>query len=167
MGKCERRTGRGLSYFALCMFSQAFCLACTPLLLSFYSAAIYSCSRSRPQVYTILEFYARVYKELMAVPVVRGRKTEKEKFAGGDFTTTVEAYIATSGRGIQVKLTKQENVDSTCHWVFFLVLFRFFSFVSCEIRCWDPLMGLSTASWMPHPKPLVALLPQDISGSVE
>lgn len=37
----------------------------------------------------------------MAIPVVKGRKTEKEKFAGGDFTTTVEAFIAASGRGIQ------------------------------------------------------------------
>ena len=37
----------------------------------------------------------------MAVPVVRGRKTEKEKFAGGDYTTTVEAYISASGRAIQ------------------------------------------------------------------
>ena len=34
--------------------------------------------------------------------MVRGRKTEKEKFAGGDFTTTVEAYISASGRAIQV-----------------------------------------------------------------
>jgi prolyl-tRNA synthetase len=38
----------------------------------------------------------------MAIPVIKGRKTEKEKFAGGDFTTTVEAFIAASGRGIQV-----------------------------------------------------------------
>ena len=37
----------------------------------------------------------------MAIPVIKGRKTEKEKFAGGDFTTTVEAFIAASGRGIQ------------------------------------------------------------------
>jgi len=35
------------------------------------------------------------------VPVVKGRKTEKEKFAGGDYTTTVEAFIPASGRGIQ------------------------------------------------------------------
>lgn len=53
------------------------------------------------EVYTILELYARVYEELLAIPVVRGRKTEKEKFAGGDFTTTVEAYISASGRAIQ------------------------------------------------------------------
>ncbi|XP_059171364.1 bifunctional glutamate/proline--tRNA ligase-like [Physella acuta] len=53
------------------------------------------------EVYAILEEYARVYEELLAIPVVRGRKTEKEKFAGGDFTTTVEVYISASGRAIQ------------------------------------------------------------------
>lgn len=31
----------------------------------------------------------------------RGRKSEKEKFAGGDYTTTVEAYVSASGRSIQ------------------------------------------------------------------
>lgn len=54
------------------------------------------------QVLTILKLYQRVYEELLAIPVVPGRKTEKEKFAGGDYTTTIEAYIAASGRGIQV-----------------------------------------------------------------
>lgn len=49
----------------------------------------------------ILELYARVYEEYLAIPVVRGRKTEKEKFAGGDYTTTVEAFISASGRAIQ------------------------------------------------------------------
>lgn len=53
------------------------------------------------EVLTILELYARVYEEYLAIPVVRGRKTEKEKFAGGDYTTTVEAYISASGRAIQ------------------------------------------------------------------
>ncbi|XP_059927478.1 bifunctional glutamate/proline--tRNA ligase isoform X5 [Gadus macrocephalus] len=53
------------------------------------------------EVMEILELYARVYEELLAIPVVRGRKTEKEKFAGGDYTTTVEAFISASGRAIQ------------------------------------------------------------------
>jgi len=53
------------------------------------------------EVLQILEFYAGVYEQLLAVPVVRGRKTEKEKFAGGYYTTTVEGYIPTNGRGIQ------------------------------------------------------------------
>ncbi|KAL8823127.1 MAG: hypothetical protein Q9191_006151 [Dirinaria sp. TL-2023a] len=53
------------------------------------------------EVLQILEWYAGVYEELLAVPVVRGTKTEKEKFAGGLYTTTVEGYIPETGRGIQ------------------------------------------------------------------
>ncbi|KXJ95662.1 hypothetical protein Micbo1qcDRAFT_230858 [Microdochium bolleyi] len=53
------------------------------------------------EVLQILEWYAGVYEELLAVPVVRGRKTENEKFAGGYYTTTVEGYIPSNGRGIQ------------------------------------------------------------------
>lgn len=56
------------------------------------------------QVLQILDLYARVYEELLAIPVVKGRKTEKEKFAGGDYTTTVEAFISASGRAIQVSV---------------------------------------------------------------
>lgn len=53
------------------------------------------------EVYEILDYYEAIYKDLLAIPVVKGKKTEKEKFAGGDFTTTVEAYIGASGRAIQ------------------------------------------------------------------
>lgn len=47
------------------------------------------------------DYYEHVYKNILAVPVIKGRKTEKEKFAGGDFTATCEAYIGASGRAIQ------------------------------------------------------------------
>ncbi|EMR63071.1 putative prolyl-trna synthetase protein [Eutypa lata UCREL1] len=53
------------------------------------------------EVLQILELYAGVYEELLAVPVVRGKKTENEKFAGGYWTSTCEGYIPTNGRGIQ------------------------------------------------------------------
>mmetsp|Transcript_5514 Transcript_5514/g.17253 ORF Transcript_5514/g.17253 Transcript_5514/m.17253 type:complete len:528 (-) Transcript_5514:30-1613(-) len=53
------------------------------------------------EVLQILDFYASVYEELLAVPVIKGKKTEKEKFAGGDYTTTVEAFIPATGRAIQ------------------------------------------------------------------
>jgi len=53
------------------------------------------------EVMQILDFYGACYEEVLALPVVRGRKTEKEKFAGGDFTTTVEAFIPAAGRCIQ------------------------------------------------------------------
>ncbi|KAH9974143.1 hypothetical protein BGW80DRAFT_1437038 [Lactifluus volemus] len=53
------------------------------------------------EVREILDLYRRVFEELLAVPVIPGIKSEKEKFAGGLYTTTVEGFIPTSGRGIQ------------------------------------------------------------------
>ncbi|KIK63847.1 hypothetical protein GYMLUDRAFT_40931 [Collybiopsis luxurians FD-317 M1] len=53
------------------------------------------------EVRQILDLYRRVYEELLAVPVIPGIKSEKEKFAGGLYTTTVEGFIPTTGRGIQ------------------------------------------------------------------
>ncbi|WFD43743.1 proline--tRNA ligase [Malassezia psittaci] len=53
------------------------------------------------EVLDILGLYRRVYTDLLAIPVVPGVKSEKEKFAGGLYTTTVEGYIPTTGRGIQ------------------------------------------------------------------
>jgi len=53
------------------------------------------------EVLEILELYRRVFEELLAVPVIRGKKTDHEKFAGGDYTTTIEAFIDTNGRAIQ------------------------------------------------------------------
>jgi prolyl-tRNA synthetase len=53
------------------------------------------------EVLEILELYRRVYEELLAIPVIKGIKSENEKFAGGLYTTTVEAFIPATGRGIQ------------------------------------------------------------------
>ncbi|KAF9041340.1 hypothetical protein BJ165DRAFT_1530073 [Panaeolus papilionaceus] len=53
------------------------------------------------EVRQILDLYRQVYEDLLAVPVIPGVKTEKEKFAGGLYTTTLEGFIPTSGRGIQ------------------------------------------------------------------
>ncbi|KAG0496488.1 hypothetical protein HPP92_001006 [Vanilla planifolia] len=53
------------------------------------------------EVLEILELYRRIYEEYLAVPVIQGRKSELEKFAGGLYTTSVEAFIPITGRGIQ------------------------------------------------------------------
>ncbi|KAI8333033.1 hypothetical protein BC941DRAFT_380620 [Chlamydoabsidia padenii] len=53
------------------------------------------------EVHEILDLYEKVYTDLLALPVVKGVKSEKERFAGGYFTTTVEGYIPTTGRAIQ------------------------------------------------------------------
>ncbi|XP_013613526.1 PREDICTED: proline--tRNA ligase, cytoplasmic-like [Brassica oleracea var. oleracea] len=53
------------------------------------------------EVLEVLNIYSRVYEDLLSVPVIKGRKCDKEKFAGADYTTSVEAFIPTTGRGVQ------------------------------------------------------------------
>jgi prolyl-tRNA synthetase len=60
-----------------------------------------SYENAQERVLSILELYKQVYEYLLAVPVIKGMKTEVEKFAGGFHTTTCEAYINGSGRAIQ------------------------------------------------------------------
>jgi prolyl-tRNA synthetase len=63
--------------------------------------AFYSKEEADTEVRQILDLYRQVYEDLLAVPVIPGVKSEKEKFAGGLYTTTLEGFIPTSGRGIQ------------------------------------------------------------------
>lgn len=56
---------------------------------------------AQKEVYDILDIYASCYEKILAVPVIKGMKSEAEKFAGADFTTTCEGFIAANGRGIQ------------------------------------------------------------------
>lgn len=65
-----------------------------------HTAHLYK-KEAEEEVLQILDYYAAIYEELLAVPVVKGKKTENEKFAGGDYTTTVEGFIPATGRGIQ------------------------------------------------------------------
>eukprot|EP01129_Flabellula_baltica_P011305 TRINITY_DN4921_c0_g1_i2.p1 TRINITY_DN4921_c0_g1~~TRINITY_DN4921_c0_g1_i2.p1 ORF type:complete len:533 (-),score=108.33 TRINITY_DN4921_c0_g1_i2:129-1727(-) len=48
-----------------------------------------------------LSQYQSVFEELLAVPVIPGYKSELEKFAGADYTMTLETFIAERGRAIQ------------------------------------------------------------------
>jgi len=52
-------------------------------------------------VNTALDIYYDTYKELLGIPTIKGIKTNVEKFAGADYTTTVEGYIKETGKGIQ------------------------------------------------------------------
>lgn len=48
---------------------------------------------ARAETLRMLEVYANFYEKTLAIPVVRGRKTEKEKFAGAVETYTVEPMM--------------------------------------------------------------------------
>jgi len=48
----------------------------------------------------IWNFYEQVYNDMYAIPLIKGKKTEKEKFAGADYTLTLEAFTP-SGKSAQ------------------------------------------------------------------
>ncbi len=52
------------------------------------------------EVLQILEIYRQVFEELYAVPVIKGKKSEKEKFPGAVYTTSVETFLP-NGRAVQ------------------------------------------------------------------
>ena len=51
-------------------------------------------------VFKILKFYKMVYEDLLACPVIQGKKSENEKFAGGFYTTSIETMLP-NGKGVQ------------------------------------------------------------------
>lgn len=93
------------------------------------------------EVLQILDLYRRVYEELLAIPVVKGMKSEKEKFAGGLYTTTIEAFVPASGRSIQA-------ATSHCLGQNFSKMFNItFEGASGEMElAWQNSWGLSTRS---------------------
>src|SRR6267378_4393554 len=53
------------------------------------------------EVMTILEIYRRLVEDQIAIPVLVGKKTEREKFKGAVYTTTLEAMMP-DGKAIQM-----------------------------------------------------------------
>ncbi len=52
------------------------------------------------EVRTILKYYKQIYEDLLAIPVLEGKKSESEKFAGAVYTLSIETFLP-NGRGIQ------------------------------------------------------------------
>ncbi len=52
------------------------------------------------EVLMFLDEYKKLCEELLAVPTLTGKKTEKEKFAGAKMTTTIEAFMP-DGKALQ------------------------------------------------------------------
>ncbi len=52
------------------------------------------------EVWTRLEQYERLYTDVLAIPVLKGKKPEHDKFPGADTTTTVECLMP-DGKSVQ------------------------------------------------------------------
>ena len=57
-------------------------------------------NEAKERTVKMLEIYADVVENLLAIPVLKGIKTEKEKFAGAEETYTVECLMH-NGRALQ------------------------------------------------------------------
>jgi len=49
----------------------------------------------------MLEVYRKFVEEYLAIPIIKGKKTDSEKFAGADYTMTIEAMMQ-DGKALQV-----------------------------------------------------------------
>jgi prolyl-tRNA synthetase len=56
---------------------------------------------AKEEVMTILEIYRNIVEDYLAIPVIVGYKSDREKFVGALYTTTVEALMA-DGKALQM-----------------------------------------------------------------
>ena len=98
---------------------------CTPFIRNreFLWSELHGCYNSESfathDVLKVLDLYKQIYNDLLAIPVIKGKKTENEKFAGAGSTYTIEAYIPIIGKGIQAatshnlaqNFSKMFNID--------------------------------------------------------
>jgi prolyl-tRNA synthetase len=56
---------------------------------------------AKEEVMLILEIYRRLIEDHLAIPTIAGLKSDKEKFVGADYTTTLEGMM-TDGKALQM-----------------------------------------------------------------
>lgn len=56
--------------------------------------------KAEKEVMDILEIYREITEDYLAIPSIKGKKTENEKFAGGEYTLTLE-HLMPNGKAIQ------------------------------------------------------------------
>lgn len=56
---------------------------------------------AKEEVQTMINIYQETYQDILAVPVISGIKTDKERFGGALKTLTVEGFIPSVGKAVQ------------------------------------------------------------------
>ena len=65
---------------------------------------------SQIETLNILNLYAAFCEEYLAIPVIKGQKTEKEKFAGAKATYTIESLMH-DGKALQTGTSHNFGTD--------------------------------------------------------
>lgn len=87
-----------------------------------------------------LEWYRKIYEDYYGIPVILGRKSESEKFAGAKATYTIEALMP-DGKALQA--CTSHNLGQNFSQVFDI---KFQSKAGTEEYVWQTSWGLSTRS---------------------
>jgi len=113
------------------------------------------------EVMEILDIYRDIMEKCMAVPVLVGKKTEKEKFAGALYTTALEAMMP-DGRALQMGTS--HNLGQHFSKVFDI---KFIGEDEKEHYVWQTSWGISTrligALVMVHADDKGLILPPEIA----
>ena len=88
----------------------------------------------------MIDLYEKTYKELLAVPVLKGKKSEKEKFAGAVYTLSIETQLP-NGKAIQCSTS--HNLGQNFSKVFDI---NFLDKEKKKQYAWQTSWGLTTRS---------------------
>ena len=92
------------------------------------------------EVRQILDVYTDVYQDLLAIPVLKGKKSDKEKFAGALYTLSIETLLP-NGKAIQCATS--HNLGQNFSKVFGIT---FLDRNGKKQYAWQTSWGLSTRS---------------------
>ncbi len=87
-----------------------------------------------------LEAYRKLVEDYLAIPVIKGRKSESEKFAGADITTTIEAMMP-DGKALQAGTSHDLGQNFSKESAFNI---SFQNKVGATDYVWQTSFGLST-----------------------
>ena len=90
------------------------------------------------EVYSILDAYYEFITDYLAIPLIKGKKTESEKFAGADYTTGIEALMP-DGKALQMGTS--HNLGQNFAKAFDI---KFFDQEEKEQYAWQTSWGVST-----------------------
>lgn len=95
---------------------------------------------AKHMVFEALDWYKQIYEDYFAIPVIRGRKSEKEKFAGAKETYAIEALMP-DGKALQGATS--HNLGQNFSKAFEI---KFQNKEGQEEYVWQTSWGLSTRS---------------------
>jgi prolyl-tRNA synthetase len=117
---------------------------------------------AQEEVLDIITLYKQTYRTQLCLPVIMGKKTNSEKFAGADDTYTVETFVPDSGKAIQA-------ATAHCLGQNFSRMFdiEYYNDQKSKSHVWQTSWGFTTRSlgimFMVHGDDMGAVVPSNLA----